>query len=178
MSANINTMQRPRALYRLFLPSYTPLRRPLALILLDDEDRIRGRPYGRCIGGQRLRRSPRPSWQMDGSKRDIPTDTGLPTDIPRVVTAPGETKLLLHLTLRRICLILVGSWRRGNGEARLRPHAGETRYYDFTVARNTFAPDGVQQAVIVVNGQYPVSSPSVLHVWMFWCRANEAVRVR
>jgi hypothetical protein len=96
---------------------------------------------------------------MDGSKRAIPTNKRLPTDIPRVVTALGETKLLLQLTLRRICLILVGSWRRGNEEARLRPHAGETRYYDFTIARNTFAPDGVQQAVIVVNGQYPVSSP-------------------
>jgi hypothetical protein len=79
------------------------------------------------------------------------------TDIIRVVIVHGETKLLLNLILRMIYQILVGRYSRSNQRTRLRPGTGVTRYYDFTVARNTIAPDGVQQAVIVVNGQYPVS---------------------
>ncbi|EXJ64532.1 hypothetical protein A1O7_00868 [Cladophialophora yegresii CBS 114405] len=50
------------------------------------------------------------------------------------------------------------------------PDTGVTRYYDFTVARNTLAPDGVQQAVIVVNGQYP--GPLIEANWGDWIEVN------
>ncbi len=43
---------------------------------------------------------------------------------------------------------------------------GVTRYYDLTVARATLAPDGVQQPVIVVNGQYP--GPLLEANWGDW----------
>ncbi len=43
---------------------------------------------------------------------------------------------------------------------------GVTRYYDLTVARATFAPDGVQQPMIVVNGQYP--GPLLEANWGDW----------
>ena len=85
--------------------------------------------------------------------------TGMNTEINRVVTAHGETRLPQEL-IRMICQILVGTPFRSIRQTRLRSPEGVTRYYDFTVARNTIAPDGVQQAVILVNGQYPVSSLS------------------
>ncbi|KIW35406.1 uncharacterized protein PV07_02104 [Cladophialophora immunda] len=50
------------------------------------------------------------------------------------------------------------------------PDTGVTRYYDFTVARGTYAPDGVQQAMIVVNGQYP--GPLIEANWGDWIEVN------
>ncbi|KAJ9608919.1 hypothetical protein H2200_006690 [Cladophialophora chaetospira] len=50
------------------------------------------------------------------------------------------------------------------------PDTGVTRYYDFTIARNTLAPDGVQQAVIVVNGQFP--GPLLEANWGDWIEVN------
>jgi hypothetical protein len=53
-----------------------------------------------------------------------------------------------------------------NNLARLMDRAGVTRYYDFTVARATMAPDGVQQSMIVVNGQFP--GPLLEANWGDW----------
>lgn len=44
--------------------------------------------------------------------------------------------------------------------------AGVTRHFNFTIARASIAPDGVQVAGIVVNGQYP--GPLIEANWGDW----------
>lgn len=43
------------------------------------------------------------------------------------------------------------------------PTTGVVRRYQFTVARHTLAPDGVEKAMILVNGQYP--GPTIEANW-------------
>jgi hypothetical protein len=53
--------------------------------------------------------------------------------------------------------------------------SGVTRYYDFTIARATLAPDGVQQSMIVVNGQFP--GPLIEANWGDWYVSTLAIQV-
>lgn len=46
------------------------------------------------------------------------------------------------------------------------PNTGVTRYYDFTIAKQTIAPDGVQKDGRVVNGQFP--GPTIEANWGDW----------
>jgi len=80
------------------------------------------------------------------------------------VTAPGVTKRAQPL-IRTISLIPV-SFDSPALITELIPSLGVTRYYDFTVSRATLAPDGVQQSMIVVNGQYP--GPLIEANWGDW----------
>lgn len=41
--------------------------------------------------------------------------------------------------------------------------AGVTRYYNWTVARQNYAPDGVQQYGELINGQFP--GPTIEANW-------------
>ncbi|ETN46123.1 uncharacterized protein HMPREF1541_00307 [Cyphellophora europaea CBS 101466] len=50
------------------------------------------------------------------------------------------------------------------------PDTGEIRYYDFTIARATIAPDGVDRASILVNGQFP--GPLIEANWGDWVEVN------
>ncbi|PIA91585.1 Laccase-2 [Cercospora beticola] len=46
------------------------------------------------------------------------------------------------------------------------PNTGVTKHYDFTITRQTIAPDGVQKDGLVVNGQYP--GPTIEANWGDW----------
>ncbi|KAL2407951.1 oxidoreductase ptaK [Exophiala dermatitidis] len=50
------------------------------------------------------------------------------------------------------------------------PDTGVTRHFNFTIARASIAPDGVQVAGIVVNGQYP--GPLIEANWGDWIEVN------
>ncbi|KAK7944014.1 hypothetical protein LTR80_009547 [Exophiala xenobiotica] len=63
-----------------------------------------------------------------------------------------------------------GKTAAGSHPTRDMPVTGVTRYYDFTIARATLAPDGVQQSMIVVNGQFP--GPLIEANWGDWIEVN------
>ena len=46
------------------------------------------------------------------------------------------------------------------------PNTGVTRHYDFTVTRQTIAPDGVEKDGLVVNGAFP--GPTIEANWGDW----------
>lgn len=47
-----------------------------------------------------------------------------------------------------------------------RPNTGVTRYYDWTISETTGAPDGVENKLLLVNGQFP--GPTVEANWGDW----------
>ncbi|KIX06539.1 uncharacterized protein Z518_04515 [Rhinocladiella mackenziei CBS 650.93] len=63
-----------------------------------------------------------------------------------------------------------GKTASGSHPQRDIPDTGVTRYYDFTVARATMAPDGVSVPMIVVNGQFP--GPMIEANWGDWIEVN------
>ncbi|KAI1338934.1 Cupredoxin [Xylariaceae sp. FL0016] len=59
-----------------------------------------------------------------------------------------------------------GSTVKNTNAYATRPENGVTRYYDFTVTRETAAPDGIDNELLLVNGQYP--GPLVECNWGDW----------
>ncbi|KAH9907554.1 Cupredoxin [Xylariomycetidae sp. FL2044] len=47
-----------------------------------------------------------------------------------------------------------------------RPETGVTRYYNFTITKVTAAPDGVENTLLLINGEYP--SPTIQCNWGDW----------
>lgn len=50
------------------------------------------------------------------------------------------------------------------------PNTGVTRYYDWTISRGTDNPDGVQKAVMYINGQFP--GPMIEANWGDWIQVT------
>jgi hypothetical protein len=51
-------------------------------------------------------------------------------------------------------------------KAFIQTFSGVTRYYEWTVARSTLAPDGVPVDVMLVNGEFP--GPLIEANWGDW----------
>ena len=49
---------------------------------------------------------------------------------------------------------------------KLNVYLGQERFYDFTIARSTIAPDGYEKDVMLVNGQFP--APTIEANWGDW----------
>jgi hypothetical protein len=59
-------------------------------------------------------------------------------------------------------------------EAFIQIFSGVTRYYEWTIARSTLAPDGVPVNVMLVNGEFP--GPMIEANWGDW-QARHCTRV-
>ena len=52
-----------------------------------------------------------------------------------------------------------------------RPDTGVTRTYNFTVSKQQAAPDGVENTLLLVNGQFP--GPTIEANWGDWIEGTE-----